>query len=122
MKKIVFQMASNFVVVAEFLIAIHAKKYIATFDPANHNISGTVIVNDGQVIVDIDLSAQPALPLGFENCIAGGLKYHIHDLWGLPDNADRFGETDCGALYTDFHWDPWTGRFLCIILYTYTLQ
>merc|ERR1719384_1174382 len=84
------------------------KQYVATF--ADNGIVGTVTVNDGQVIVDLDLSAEPALPNGFATCTSGGLKYHIHQKWSYGTSAtEQFGAAACGALHTGGHYDPWNG-------------
>merc|ERR1712241_628044 len=80
------------------------KQYVATFDTSNTGISGTVTVNDGQVIVDLDLSSEPALPGGFDTCTSAGLKYHIHGAAGLT--KDELS-TLCGKAYTGGHDDPW---------------
>merc|ERR1719461_740074 len=88
--------------------AVHTgKQYVATFGAGSNGVTGTVTVNDGQVIVDLDLSDEPALPDGFATCTAGGLKGHIHNSWTHGDTDDRLGGTDCGAAYTGGHYDPW---------------
>merc|ERR1719384_1080594 len=84
------------------------KQYVATF--ADNGITGTVTVNDGQVIVDLDLSAEPALPGDFATCTAGGLKYHIHNSWSYGTSAtEQLGAAACGGDYTGGHYDPWNG-------------
>merc|ERR1712130_975065 len=86
------------------------KQYVATFDKLNSGIGGSVTVNDGQIIVDLDLSDEPMLPGGFATCLADGLKYHIHAKWTHTDNNDRSdtsSSTTCGSTYTGGHYDPW---------------
>lgn len=81
----------------------------ATFGTGT-DITGTVTVSSGQVSVDLDLSNFniSTLPTG-SACIANGLKYHIHSKWTYNDTMDRLGSSECGALYTGNHYDPWTG-------------
>merc|ERR1712241_374119 len=86
---------------------VAGKQYVATFGAGSNGVTGTVTVNDGQVIVDLDLSDEPALPDGFATCTAGGLKWHVHNSWTHGDTDDRLGGTDCGATYTGGHYDPW---------------
>ena len=83
--------------------------YVATWDG---DITGTVTVDNGHVIVDLDLSAQPSsLPDGYYTCTSGGMKYHIHKMWGWHDSTTAIGSTQCGADFTGGHWDPWHGMF-----------
>jgi len=82
--------------------------YVATFSGDN-NITGTVTIDNGHVLVDMMVPNNTNLPGGFDTCIDGGLKYHIHMLWGYGTTDDRFGSTACGADYTGGHWDPWHG-------------
>ena len=62
----------------------------------------------------------PDLPTGFENCTAGGLKYHIHKLWTYGDSqTEAIGETDCGSTPTAGHYDPYAGNLkICCYLFT----
>ena len=94
-------------------VANSQKQYVATFESANTLISGTVTVNDGQVIVDIDLSEGEdiGLPGGFDTCTSGGLSYHIHETYWDSTNDDQVGSA---CMYTGGHYDPWAG----IRLYT----
>ena len=60
------------------------------------------------------------LPNG-EECLMGGLKYHIHEYWNHNDNNIHFGENDCSSTYTGNHWDPWnacgssSGSNICLL-------
>eukprot|EP01084_Bolivina_argentea_P060033 109670_1 len=79
--------------------------YVATF--AINDIPGSVTIDAQSVSVDLDLSAEPALPGGFSECIGDGLKWHIHEMWLHDDTTDRLGSTLCNSSYTGGHWDPW---------------
>ena len=106
------------------LLTKAAKQYTATFTAANNNIDGTVAVDNGKVIINLDLSnadlvagvfPQPAdqvagdSDVSFADCTNGGLAYHIHQAWtyGASDTDDKFGGIECGGTYTSGHWDPW---------------
>ena len=94
------------------------KQYVATFDPARYGIDGTVTVDNGKVMVDIDLSGDvnfTDLADNFTYCTSAGLSYHIH-YWKLDDELDRTG-SGCGPDNTGGHWDPWQG--INYILYIY---
>lgn len=80
--------------------------YVATFDS---NITGTVTIDNGHVIVDLDLSAEPDLPGNYSFCTSGGMKYHIHQNWTHSSDSSQEGSTMCGGDYTGGHWDPWQG-------------
>jgi len=75
----------------------------------DNGILGTVTVDNGYLMVDLDLSAEPNLPGGYSTCVSGGLKYHIHTRWDHDDYLDKINGTDCGAGYTGGHYDPWQG-------------
>lgn len=94
--------------VASVLAATKAQdyQYVATFGPGNNDITGTVTVDEGKVMVDLDLSAMPDLPTNFSFCTTGGLSYHIHQLWTY-DTSDDAVASACGGDYTSGHWDPW---------------
>jgi len=67
-------------------------------------------VDNGHVIVDLDLSAQPSsLPDGYSTCTSGGMKYHIHKKWWHSSDTGLIGSTNCSSAYTGGHWDPWHG-------------
>ena len=84
--------------------------YVATFGGSN-GIIGSVTIDNGYVIVDLNMSAEPDLPINFSYCTSGGMKYHIHMKWNHTNDTDRIGSTQCGADYTGGHWDPWHGMF-----------
>ncbi len=87
------------------------KQYVATFTEANNGIEGTVTVDNGTVIVDIDLTMvdNMTFPGGFDSCTDGGMSYHIHQKWDYTnDNNDKVAG-DCSSTYTGGHIDPWTG-------------
>jgi len=86
--------------------AAHHNTFIAEF---TGNITGNVTIDNGYVMVDLDLSSEPDLPDNFSMCTTGGLKYHIHTKWDHEDNSSRIGSTQCGSSYTGGHWDPWHG-------------
>ena len=99
-------MIGKVLTVASVLAATQAQfKYVATFEGGN-DITGTVTVDRGSVTVILDLSAMPDLPDGFETCTAGGLSYHIHELWEFDNVTESM---NCGADRTGGHWDPWNG-------------
>ncbi len=86
--------------------------FVATF--TGHNgIVGNVTIDNGHVIIGLDLSDEPTDVIStgnFTECIAGGLKYHIHESWGHSyASFDQIGSTACGSSYTAGHWDPWHG-------------
>eukprot|EP01084_Bolivina_argentea_P053090 97464_1 len=86
------------------------KQYVATFSAANSGASGTVTVDNGKIMVDVDLTDIDGalLPGGdLATCTTGGLKYHIHEKWIPTSNNDLIGETDCGGDNTGSHYDPW---------------
>ena len=86
--------------------AVHT--YEATW--YDSDIGGSVTVDNGHVIVDLDLSAQPSdLPDGYSTCTSGGMKYHIHKSWTHSSETGQIGSTLCGSTYTGGHWDPWHG-------------
>jgi len=92
------------------LASAQRNTYVANFTGVN-DITGTVTIDNGRVIVDLNVSSDAMLPDGFDTCVTGGLKYHIHKKWNLTDHTDdtdRVG-SGCGAMYTGGHWDPWHG-------------
>eukprot|EP01083_Nonionella_stella_P026420 72711_1 len=93
--------------IATFIACTNANEaYVATF--ADNDIQGTVTIGGRTVSVDLDLSAEPALPGGFSECIGDGLKWHIHESWiGHSYATDKLGSTLCNSSYTGGHWDPW---------------
>ena len=85
---------------------------------SENDITGTVTIDNGYIVIDLDLSAEPNLPGGYSACVSGGLKYHIHMKWDHDDLTDKINGTDCGADYTGGHWDPWHGLFLTVSRFT----
>eukprot|EP00486_Rosalina_sp_Unknown_P013070 CAMPEP_0201584980 /NCGR_PEP_ID=MMETSP0190_2-20130828/116986_1 /ASSEMBLY_ACC=CAM_ASM_000263 /TAXON_ID=37353 /ORGANISM="Rosalina sp." /LENGTH=429 /DNA_ID=CAMNT_0048030047 /DNA_START=40 /DNA_END=1329 /DNA_ORIENTATION=- len=89
------------------IVAISStKKYIATF--GDNGFSGQVIVDNGMVSVDLDLSSQPdfGLTIDYETCINGGLQWHIHSWLYENDTSEKLGQ-ECGPSRTGGHYDPW---------------
>ena len=61
---------TTLVAIIDAAYATTAKQYAATFQ--NNGIFGGVIVNDGQIVVNLDMSSKPTwLPGGFDKCTAG---------------------------------------------------
>ena len=90
-----------------FLLAHATKQYVATFNTDNTGISGSVTVDNGQFIIDLDLSNDDLRRNGFggmnfTECTQDGLSYHIHQLWVYDDLNDRTA-SDCGPSYTSGH-------------------
>jgi len=82
---------------------------VATFSGDN-DLTGTVTVDNGYVIIDLDGSLMPDINgANWSTCVDGGMKYHIHMLWEHSDDTDKLNGTMCGAGYTGGHWDPWQG-------------
>jgi hypothetical protein len=79
----------------------------ATFCPSdsNSNIEGSIVIENNEVIVDLDISGETSID---ESCFSGGLGWHVHEMWTHTDNEARTGATDCGAAYTGGHYDPYT--------------
>lgn len=97
------------------IVAISStKKYIATF--GDNGFSGQVIVDNGMVSVDLDLSSQPdfGLTIDYETCINGGLQWHIHSWLYENDTSEKLGQ-ECGPSRTGGHYDPWNGMFFVYI-------
>lgn len=89
------------------LLAKAAKQYVATFAEGNSGVAGTVTVDMGQLVIDLDLSAtilsdEGFAGVSFADCTAGGLSYHIHEKWDLSSSDDIRG-SDCGATNTAGH-------------------
>ena len=93
----------------------------ATFGGGN-NITGTVLVINGLVYVDVNISGLAAnnySAIGGPSCFEDGFSYHIHEKWDYNDSSDKIGGTACGSTYTGGHWDPWlacgpaTGNTYC---------
>jgi len=80
---------------------------IATFSVENSGIEGVVIVKNGMVIVDLDLSMVNVSLLPSTDCFDSGIRYHIHTKWEHNDTNDRIGSTECASSYTGGHYDPW---------------
>ena len=89
---------------------ISGNTYEAVFSGSN-DITGTVTVDNGYIIVDLDLSAEPALNGDYSECVSGGMKYHIHKYWYHDSDTDYANSTMCGSTYTGGHYDPWHGMF-----------
>ena len=89
-------------------------QYVATFSGLN-GIYGNVTIDNGYVIVDLNMSAEPEINGDFSECTSGGMKYHIHMSWEHDNDTDRIGSTQCGSTYTGGHWDPWHGMFVCFV-------
>ena len=98
-------------IIGLFGLSNAANTYVATFDS---DITGTVTVDNGHVIVDLDLSS--ISPIWHSTCTSGGLRYHIHTMWGHPNVTGPIWFTECGSDYTGGHWDPWHGMFFCVPL------
>ena len=94
------------------LIAKAAKQYVATFTADNSGIVGTVTVDNGKVVIDLDLDGvkdSKEWPKNFSYCTGSGLSYHIHKVWDYNDTLDRLSATDCGPDYTSGH---------CMLIFT----
>ena len=89
-----------------------ANTYVATW---TEGITGTVTVDNGHVIVDLNLTACCS-SFGYFTCTDGGMKYHIHKMWEHSGETGLINSTNCGADYTGGHWDPWQGMFFCVPL------
>ena len=91
-----------------FLLAKATKQYVATFNTSNTGIAGSVTVDNGQIIIDLDLSNDDLRRNGFggyinfTECTEYGLSYHIHQLWAYDDFNDRMA-SECGPSYTSGH-------------------
>ena len=81
----------------------------ATFDAANNGIDGYVMVTNGILYINLNVSGLNLSEVGGEDCLEGGLKYHIHEKWTYDDTNDRVSGDSCSGDYTGGHWDPWLG-------------